>query len=30
MEIKRLFDLLDRYKEKFNKPILFGGKIDGI
>ncbi|HBG71102.1 MAG: hypothetical protein A2W93_02640 [Bacteroidetes bacterium GWF2_43_63] len=30
MELKRLFDLLDRYKEKFNKPILFGGKIDGI
>ncbi len=30
MEIKRLFDLLDRYKEKFNKPVLFGGKIDGI
>jgi len=30
MEIKRLFDLLDRYREKFNKPVLFGGKIDGI
>jgi len=30
MEIKRLYDLLDRYKEKFNKPVLFGGKIDGI
>jgi len=30
MEIKRLFDLLDRYKEKFNKPVLFGGKTDGI
>lgn len=30
MELKRLFDLLDRYQKKFNKPVLFGGKIDGI
>lgn len=30
MELKRLFDLLDRSKEKFNKQVVFGGKVGGI
>ena len=30
MELKRLFDLRDRSKEKFNKQVVFGGKVGGI
>lgn len=30
MELTRLFDLLDRFESKFNKPVLFGGKVDGL
>lgn len=29
MEIRRIFDLLDRY-EQYDKPVLFGGKTDGV
>lgn len=29
MEIRRIFDLLDHY-DRYDKPVLFGGKTDGV
>lgn len=30
MELTRLFDLLDRFEARYQKPVLFGGKVDGL
>ncbi|NLL28783.1 MAG: long-chain fatty acid--CoA ligase [Bacteroidales bacterium] len=30
MEVKRIFDLLNRYEEKFDKQILLGGMVNGV